>query len=83
MALSKNSEEEKNNKNSGQKEESWMDKANEYIDEKAEQLHKSSTYRKADESLEKATRKLFRKAGILWGKSERYLKEGKKDKDSD
>ena len=81
MATSKNSEEEK--KDSGQKEESWIDKANDYVDEKAEQLHKSEAYKKADESMEKVTKSLFRQAGKLWGKSEHFLKKRRKDNDSE
>jgi len=82
MTKANNSEEEKKRKQSdGQKEESWIDKANDFLDEKAEQIHQSETYKKADESVEKATKKLFRKAGRLWGKSERYLKDRKKKKD--
>lgn len=43
-------------------------KAETFIDEAAEKIHKSETYRKADQSLEKATRHIFRKAGKWWGK---------------
>ncbi|MBT6765844.1 MAG: hypothetical protein HOA90_15060, partial [Prolixibacteraceae bacterium] len=43
---------------------------------------KSDTYRKADKSVEKATKNVFRKAGILWGKSERYFKTQGNKKDS-
>ncbi len=52
------------NKNAG----NWMDKAEDFIDETAEKIHQSETYRKVDKSLEKATKSLFRKAGRWWGK---------------
>jgi len=50
------------------KNESWINKTEAFIDEAAEKIHKSDTYRKADESLEQVTKKLFRKAGRWWGK---------------
>lgn len=59
----------------------WINKAEEYIDETAEKIHQSDAYRKADESVEKATKKIFRQAGKLWGKSERYFKK-KREEDS-
>lgn len=46
----------------------WVDKAETFIDNAAEEIHKSKTYRKADQSVEKATKQLFRKAGRWWGK---------------
>ncbi|MDX8337873.1 hypothetical protein SLH46_01680 [Draconibacterium sp. IB214405] len=46
----------------------WIDRAEAKIDEAAEKIHQSETYRKADEKLEDVTKKLFRKAGRLWGK---------------
>ena len=51
-----------------QKNESWIDKAETFIDEASEKIHNSETYRKADQKLENATKKLFRKAGRWWGK---------------
>lgn len=50
------------------KDETWIDKAEAKIDETAEKIHKSDAYKKADKKLEDATKKLFRKAGRLWGK---------------
>ncbi len=46
----------------------WIDRAEAKIDEAAEKIHQSEAYRKADEKLEDVTKKLFRKAGRLWGK---------------
>ena len=45
-----------------------IDKAEDFIDETAEKIHKSETYRKAGKSMEKATLDIFRKAGKWWGK---------------
>ena len=47
---------------------SWVEKAEDWMDETAEKIHESKTYRKADQSVEKAAKKLFRKAGRWWGK---------------
>jgi hypothetical protein len=48
-------------------------------------VHNSETYKKADQSVEKAAKKLFRKAGKLWGKSERYFgkKAGEENRKTD
>jgi len=79
MKPEKNQEPEKKKETKQNKTDSWIEKAEEFIDETAEKIHQSDTYRKADQSAEKATKKLFRQAGKLWGKSERYLrKQGKK-----
>ena len=59
-----------------------IDKAEKYIDESVEKMHQSDAYRDLDQTMEKATKSVFRKAGKLWGKSERYFtqkKQGKKD----
>jgi hypothetical protein len=56
------------------KAEQWIDKAEEFMDDTADKIHESETYRKANKSVENATIKLFRKAGRLWGKSEHYFK---------
>lgn len=45
-----------------------IDKAEGFIDETADKIHKSETYRKAGKSMEKATLSFFRKAGKYWGK---------------
>jgi len=83
MDQNKKKEPEKNNENTKDKTKSWIDKAEEIIDETSEKIHKSDTYRKVDQSMEKATKSIFRKAGKLWGKSERYLKNRKKDSEGD
>ncbi|MCK3685311.1 hypothetical protein [Maribellus sp. YY47] len=59
---------EKKPEDTPEKKQSWVDKTEAFIDEAAEKIHKSETYRKADQSLEEATKKLFRKAGRWWGK---------------
>jgi hypothetical protein len=71
----------KNKKKETKETDSWVDKAHDYIDEKAERIHQSEGYQKADKTVEDATKKLFRTAGKWWGKSEKYLKNKKKDKD--
>jgi hypothetical protein len=45
-----------------------IEKAEDFIDEAAEKIYKSETYKKAGNSVEKATMGLFRKAGKWWGK---------------
>ena len=45
-----------------------IDKAEEFIDEAADKIYKSETYKKAGNSMEKATLGIFRKAGKWWGK---------------
>lgn len=82
MELDKNKEPEKKKENVQGKTEKWIDKTEEFIEDKAEKLHKSDAYQKADKSLEETTKNIFRKAGLLWGKSERYLKSGDKKKDN-
>lgn len=59
---------DKKKKDTLKKDESWIEKTEAFIDEAADKIHKSDTYRKADESLEQVTKKLFRKAGRWWGK---------------
>lgn len=58
-----------------EKTDKWIDKAEEFIDEAAEKIHRSETYKKVDQTAEKATKKLFRQAGKLWGKSEQYFRK--------
>jgi hypothetical protein len=74
MEQEKDKTPEKKKENMQDKAEKWIEKAEEYIDDKAEKIHQSETYKKVDKSVENATKKLFRKAGRLWGKSEQYLK---------
>jgi len=45
-----------------------IEKAEDFMDEAAEKVYKSEPYRKAGESMEKATLSIFRKAGKWWGK---------------
>jgi hypothetical protein len=45
-----------------------IEKAEDFMDEAAEKIYKSEPYRKAGNSMEKATLSLFRKAGKWWGK---------------
>lgn len=62
------------------KKDNWIDKAEEFIDETSEKIHKSEAYRKADKSVEETTKKIFRKAGKWWGKSEQFLNSRRQDK---
>jgi len=68
MEQDKIRESQKNEDPETKKDKSWVEKAEDWMDEKAEKIHESETYRKADKSLEEATKKLFRKAGRWWGK---------------
>jgi hypothetical protein len=45
-----------------------IDKAEELIDETTDKIYKSEPYKKAGDTMEKATLSLFRKAGKWWGK---------------
>lgn len=58
-----------------EKTDKWIDKAEQYIDKTSEKIHQSDAYREVDKKLENATKKLFRQAGNLWGKSQRFLKK--------
>ena len=82
MELDKNKKPEKKKENSQDKAETWIDKTEAFIDDAAEKIHKSDTYRKADKSVEKVTKNIFRKAGRLWGKSEHYFKNQGNKKDT-
>lgn len=68
MEQDNNSEPEKKKNIVQDKADKWIDKAEEFIDDTAEKMHKSETYRKVDKSFEKATKNIFRKAGKWWGK---------------
>ena len=83
MKPEKNKDAERGKKNIRKKTERWIEKAEKFIDDASEKIHKSETYRKTDKSVEKATRNIFRKAGRLWGKSEQYFKNGKSDNKDD
>jgi hypothetical protein len=43
-------------------------KAEDFMDETADKIYKSEPYKKAGNSMEKATLGIFRKAGKWWGK---------------
>jgi hypothetical protein len=83
MESDKNKEPEKPKENTQDKTKGWIEKTEDFIDETADKIHKSETYHKVDKSMEKATKSLFRKAGKLWGKSERYFKNQNDKKDSE
>ena len=68
MEPEKNMEEEKKKSSADGIADKMINKAEDFIDETAEKIHKSETYRKAGKSMEKATLSLFRKAGKWWGK---------------
>ncbi|MFW5774057.1 MAG: hypothetical protein ACOCWD_05170 [Tangfeifania sp.] len=77
MEQNKNNETEKKKETIEEKTDRWIEKANDYIDDAAEKIHKSKAYKKTDGTMEKATKSIFRKAGKLWGKSEKYFKKKK------
>ena len=45
-----------------------IEKAEDFMDEAADKIYKSETYKKAGDTIEKATLSIFRKAGKWWGK---------------
>ena len=45
-----------------------IDKAEDFIDETTQKIIASEPYKKAGETMEKATLDIFRKAGRWWGK---------------
>ena len=68
MEPDKNNEEEKKKGFVDGIADKLIDKAEELIDETTDKIYKSETYKKAGNSMEKATLGLFRKAGKWWGK---------------
>ena len=82
MKTDNNNDTEKKKETPEEKTDKWIEKANDYIDDAAEKIHESEAYKKTGRSAEKATKKLFRSAGKLWGKSERYFKKKPNDRDS-
>ncbi len=72
MTQEKNKVPKNNKENSAVKTDQWIDKAEAFIDNAAEKVHKSDTYKTAGKTAEKATKAIFRKAGKWWGK---YSKE--------
>lgn len=79
MNPEKKQEPEKKKENLEPKTDSWIEKAEKVIDDAAEKIHSSDTYKKADQAAEKATKSIFRQAGKLWGKSERYFRKKSED----
>ena len=57
----------------------WVKKAEEIIEDTSDKIYKSDTYKKADKYIDKTTKKVFRKAGKLWGKTDQYFKNRKKN----
>jgi hypothetical protein len=53
----------------------WIERTEAFIDEAADKIHQSDTYRKAGKSVESATKKIFRQAGKWWGKSQQHFKK--------
>jgi len=45
-----------------------IEKAEDFMDEAADKIYNSETYKKAGDTMEKATLSIFRKAGKWWGK---------------
>jgi len=71
MNQDKNQKPAKKPENIKDKVDQWIDKAEEFMDDASEKIHKSETYRKADQSVEKTAKKIFRQAGKWWGKLKR------------
>ena len=74
MEEDKNLVPEKKQETIQDKADQWIDKAEDFIDDSTDKIFESETYRKADKSVENVTKKLFRKAGKWWAKSEHYMK---------
>ena len=68
MEPEKNMEEEKKNDPAVGIADKMINKAEEFIDETTDKIYNSETYKKAGDTMEKATLSLFRKAGKWWGK---------------
>ena len=68
MEPEKNMEEEKKKGTVDGIADKMIEKAEEFIDETADKIYNSETYRKAGDTMEKATLGIFRKAGKWWGK---------------
>jgi len=68
MEPDKNMEEEKKKGTVDGIADKMIEKAEEFIDETADKIYNSETYRKAGDTMEKATLGIFRKAGRWWGK---------------
>ena len=68
MTPDKNNETEKKKGKVDEFTDKMIDKAEELIDETADKIYNSETYKKAGNSMEKTTLSLFRKAGKWWGK---------------
>jgi hypothetical protein len=69
MEPEKNREAEKSkNTGEGNFADKLMDKAEDFMDETTQKIITSEPYKKAGNTMEKATIDLFRKAGRWWGK---------------
>jgi len=68
MTPEKNNEEEKIEETVDGIADKLIEKAEEFIDETADKIYNSETYKKAGDTMEKATLSIFRKAGNWWGK---------------
>jgi hypothetical protein len=69
MEPDKNREAEKNKKTGeGNFADKLMDKAEDFMDDTTQKIITSEPYKKAGNTMEKATIDLFRKAGRWWGK---------------
>lgn len=79
MKPEKDREPEKKKETVKEKTNKWIGKAADYMDDTAEKIHESEAYKKADQAAEKATKSIFRQAGKLWGKSERYFRKKSED----
>ncbi len=82
MEQDNNRKPEKKKEHIRDKADQWIEKAEDFMDETSEKIHESDAYKKADKSMEKVTKNIFRKAGKLWGKSERYFKDKGKGKNT-
>ncbi len=68
MEPGKNIEAEKKNETSDGIADKMINKAEKLMDETADKIYNSKAYKKAGDTMEKATLSLFRKAGRWWGK---------------
>lgn len=68
MEPDKNSEVEKKKHTVDDFADKMIDKAEDFIDETTQKIIASEPYKKAGDTMEKATLSIFRKAGRWWGK---------------
>ncbi len=81
MVPEQKKESENKSEQSQEKPEGWIEKTEEFLDEAAEKIHNSESYKKVGKTAEKATLSLFRAAGRWWGKAEHNSKEQDKPED--